>query len=85
MTESGRTAKCTARESKSGLMVMFLRENGKTVALQRELASGSVLYDGAWKEGFPDGKGTYNSKNGGVYTVEILANKKHGKGVIHSP
>jgi hypothetical protein len=45
-------------------------------------AEGLDVYEGAFKKGYPYGKGTYTWRNGNMYEGEFVKGDKHGEGVL---
>ena len=86
--ESGRTAKCTERESKSGLMEVWnMMENGRTVfGMERELATTKtvtlILYTSEWRADKRHGNGVMTYANQDRYDGEWKENRKDGKGTM---
>jgi hypothetical protein len=46
-------------------------------------AEGQDIYQGSFKRGWPDGKGTYTWRNGKEYIGEFIRGKMDGRGVLH--
>ena len=56
------------------ILMMVNRNKVKQKVEHQKLANGDS-YDGEWKEGKPEGRGIYKSKNGGIHDQE----RKNGK------
>jgi hypothetical protein len=56
-------------------------KKGKAHGIGR--AEGQDIYDGSFKKGWPNGKGTYTWRNGKQYVGEFNRGKMDGKGILN--